>query len=248
MSVLSDLRILYHMALRSNRGRDHAERMENFYAGQAAGYDDFRRRLLRGREELWSSISLPKQELIWVDMGGGTGSNLDYLGSQISQLSKVYVVDLAESLLGVATQRAAKAGWRNVTVVHADATAFRPAEGYADVVTFSYSLTMIPNWMRALDHARDILRPGGEIGVVDFFVSRKHVSAGDARHGWLTRHGWPAWFATDNVFLSPDHVPRLRDLFETVRYSTHRAKVPYLPLVRVPYYVFVGRKPSEQSA
>lgn len=248
MGVLSDLRILYHMALRSNRGQDHAARMENFYAGQASGYDDFRRRLLRGRAEMCAAISLPRRNLIWVDMGGGTGSNLLYLGSEISQLAKVYVVDLADSLLKVASDRAAQAGWTNVDVVHADATNFCPAEGYADVVTFSYSLTMIPDWMRALDNARRILRVGGQVGVVDFYVSRKHVAPPLTRHGWFTRHGWPTWFATDNVFLSPDHLPRLRDLFQTVHCTEHRAKVPYMPLVRVPYYIFVGQKTDESFA
>ncbi len=37
MSFLNDLKILYHLALRPVRGRDHAERMESFYSGQAEG-------------------------------------------------------------------------------------------------------------------------------------------------------------------------------------------------------------------
>ena len=37
--------------------------------------------------------------------------------------------------------------------VEADAATFRPAEGQADVVTFSYSLTMIPDWFTALETA-----------------------------------------------------------------------------------------------
>ena len=53
---------------------------------------------------------------------------------------------------------------------------------------------------------------------------------------------WPVWFGADNVFLSPDHVPYLQRCFETVRLEEHRAKVPYMPLFRVPYYTFMGRK------
>ena len=56
MGVFGDLRILYHMALRPIRGKNHAERMDNFYSGQATDYDDFRRRLLRGREDLWQKM------------------------------------------------------------------------------------------------------------------------------------------------------------------------------------------------
>jgi len=32
-----------------------------------------------------------------------------------------------------------------------------------DVVTFSYSLSMMPDWLAALDNAKRILRPGGQI-------------------------------------------------------------------------------------
>jgi S-adenosylmethionine-diacylgycerolhomoserine-N-methlytransferase len=242
MSFASDLRTIYHMVAKRNRGSSHAERMESFYADQAQHYDEFRRRLLQGREQLWQSITLPREGLTWVDLGGGTGSNLDNFGDEIGQLEKIYVVDLSTSLLERARQRVTQAGWSNVEVIEADATQFRPAAGYADVVTFSYSLTMIPDWMSALDNAKTMLRPGGQIGVVDFYVSRKHARQGHTRHGWLTRHGWPAWFATDNVFLSADHVPRLHDLFEVCSFTEQRAKVPYLPLFRVPYYTFVGEQ------
>jgi S-adenosylmethionine-diacylgycerolhomoserine-N-methlytransferase len=192
----SDLRILWHMAVTGGRGRTHEERLENFYSGQAEGYDAFRKRLLHGREDLFASLpSVP---------GGG--------------------------------------GWKNVTPVHHDATRFVPPEGSADVVTCSYSLTMIPDWFAAIDQAHRILKPGGTLGVVDFFVARKWPAEGLAKHGWSTRTLWQAWFANDNVFLSPDHIPYLQNRFETVSLYQHRGKVPYLPFVRAPYYQFVGQK------
>ena len=101
---------------------------------------------------------------------------------------------------------------------------------------------MIPDWFAAIENALSILKPGGTIGVVDFYVSRKYASAGLARHGWFTRTFWPTWFAIDNVFPSPDHVPFLHRHFDVLHFEEHRAKVPYLPLIRVPYYLFVGRK------
>lgn len=243
MALLRDLSILYHLVLSPIRGANHAERLESFYRGQAEEYDRFRARLLHGREALWQAIDAP-QGGVWIDMGGGTGSNLEYLGPRIAQLGRVYVVDLSPSLLSIARERAQMRGWSNVTAVEADATTFVPAEGRADVVTFSYSLTMIPDWFAAVDHAAELLRPNGVVGAVDFYVSRKYPVSGCARHGWWTRTLWPAWFGCDNVFLSADHVPYLHRRFDPLYYSEHRGKVPYLPLVRVPYYVFVGRYPA----
>src|SRR3954462_3609937 len=77
MGLASDLRILYHLALKPVRGKDHAARMESFYAGQAGAYDDFRKRLLKGRQELWNLIPPPPGGT-WLDRGGGTGANLEY--------------------------------------------------------------------------------------------------------------------------------------------------------------------------
>jgi S-adenosylmethionine-diacylgycerolhomoserine-N-methlytransferase len=242
MSLIADLRVLYHLVVKPVRGTSHAERLESFYAGQAPDYDRFRRRLLHGRRELFQSIDIPADG-IWVDMGAGTGANLEFLGdAAMRRLRKLYLVDLSPSLLAMARQRVQQGGWTNVETVLADATKFVPTEGPADVVTFSYSLTMIPDWFAALDNARSLLRSGGQIGVVDFYVSRKYPTQPDARHSWLTRHFWPVWLASDNVFPTSDHLPYLRQKFQAKRITEHRAKVPYFPFARVPYYSFLGVK------
>ena len=243
MGFASDMKILYHMLLKPVRGDNHAERMESFYGEQAEGYDDFRKRLLKGREELWQQ--LPKDDgCIWVDLGGGTGANIENFGDSISKPEKIYVIDLSKSLLKVAADRFAKKGWTNVETVEADATTFCPPQGYADVVTFSYSLTMIPNWFAAIENALKILKPGGHIGVVDFYVSRKWPAESLKRHRWFTRTIWPPWFATDNVFPSPDHLPFLQHHFQQVSLNENANRLPYVPLIKAPYYVFIGQKPS----
>ncbi len=241
-SFLNDLKILWHMAVTGGRGKTHEERLENFYSGQAAGYDAFRKRLLHGREELFAALPTTPGG-VWVDMGAGTGENAENWGERLKDFSRVYLVDLSSSLLKVAGQRIAARGWQNVRTVHADATRFLPDEGAADVVTFSYSLTMIPDWFLAMDQAFKMLKPGGLIGVVDFFVARKWPADGLAKHRWSTRTFWPTWFANDNVFLNGDHIPYLQSHFETVLLKQQRGKVPYLPCVRAPYYQFIGRKP-----
>ena len=241
MGLLADLKILYHLTLRPIRGKDHVERMESFYRGQAEAYDAFRKRLLKGREELWQLVGVPEGG-VWVDMGGGTGANLENFGDRIERLEKVYVVDLSKSLLEVAARRFKTRGWPNAEAVEADATVWRPPSGAADVVTFSYSLTMIPDWFAAIENAKAMLSPGGVIGVVDFYVSRKHPAEGHARHSWLTRSFWPVWFAADNVYPSADHVPYLHRHFKPIHFQECRGKLPYFPIMRMPYYIFLGEK------
>ena len=245
MSLFADLQVLYHMACKPIRGKDHAQRLDSFYAGQASAYDNFRKRLLKGRREMYQCVQVPPGGT-WVDMGGGTASNLEYLEQRLDQLRQVYVVDLSSSLLKVARQRIASQNWQNVQAVKADATEYQPDEGKVDAVTFSYSLTMIPDWFAAIDNAARMLGPEGVLGVVDFYVSRKYPSQDLQRHSWFQRHFWPTWFSNDNVHPSADHVPYLHRHFEPIHFSEHRARIPYLPLVRVPYYIFVG-KPRRQA-
>jgi S-adenosylmethionine-diacylgycerolhomoserine-N-methlytransferase len=248
MGFINDLKILYHLALRPVRGKNHADRMESFYSGQAEGYDDFRKRLLQGRTEVYhelgetATLDSEGKAGVWVDFGGGTGANLEGIGDSIHRFNNIYVVDLATSLLKIVEKRSEKNGWKNVQAVTADATTWTPPTGYADIVTFSYSLTMIPDWFAAIDNAKRILKPGGRIGIIDFYVARKHPSEGLKKHPWSTRSFWPVWFSSDNVFPSADHIPYLNRHFETIKLVEQRSKVPYLPIIRTPFYQYLGRK------
>lgn len=66
--------------------------------------------------------------------------------------SHVYLVDFSPSLCNIARERFQRLGWKNVSVVCQDARTFRlPEESAdpltpagADVITMSYSLSMIP--------------------------------------------------------------------------------------------------------
>jgi S-adenosylmethionine-diacylgycerolhomoserine-N-methlytransferase len=241
MTLLADLRILCRLAFPRADEDDPGVRLEAFYHDQAEGYDDFRRRLLHGREEMMRGLELaPGARLL--DMGGGTGSNLEYLDDRWDRLASVEVVDLCPALLRVARARVARRGWDKVDVVQGDATTYEPSGGPADAVTFSYSLTMMPDWFRAVDRAHALLRPGGMVGVADFYVARKWPAPGLRRHSAWQRWFWPWWFSRDNVFLSPDILPYLQSWFQTVRLEERLGRVPYLPGLKVPYYIFIGRR------
>ena len=150
--------------------------------------------------------------------------------------------DPVSVLLRVAEERIQRHGWDNVHTVLADVTTYEPDGGPVDGITFSYSLTMIPAWFQAMERAYSLLRPGGVIGVTDFYISRKWPAEGMRRHSAFQRFFWPLWFGQDNVFLSPDHVPYLQSRFRTVRLIEGLGKVPYMMGLKAPYYVFLGRK------
>jgi S-adenosylmethionine-diacylgycerolhomoserine-N-methlytransferase len=219
-----------------------AERLQAFYAPQATRYDDFRARLLHGREELIDRLIAPPDGVI-VELGGGTGSNIDRFGRRMQRLRRYILVDLCPALLEQARPRARR--HRNVELVEGDVTRFRPPE-LVDCVFFSYALTMIDDWQAALTNALAMLKPGGTLGVVDFYVSGRNPRPGFVRHPAWQRWLWRRWFAHDGVRLSPEHLQALSELMPDHVRLERRGALPYIPGLSVPYYLFIGRKSADR--
>lgn len=248
MSLSGDARVLLSMLRGQPRHGSHAERLAAFYGPQAGQYDAFRERLLHGRgemiDDLLSALTEQRGGLDGahvVELGGGTGRNLLFFGERLARLGPVDLVDLCAPLLAEARGRFADRP--NVHVTEADACTWRPAAP-VDAVYFSYALTMIPDWRAALDNALAMLKPGGVLGVVDFYVSAAQPDPGLARHGTFARFFWPRWFAHDGVRPNPGHLAALRARLPDHGLHEALAPVPYLPLLRVPYYRFIGRMPG----
>jgi len=239
-ALRGDFGVLRAMLRGIPQGGSHAQNLQGFYGAQADDYDRFRERLLHGRAELVTRLRLylPRAAHV-VELGGGTGRNLEFFDTALDDIAQFDLVDLCPALL--ARARARLAQHAQVRVIEADATTFRPAQP-VDCVYFSYALTMIPDWRAALDNALAMLKPGGLLGVVDFYHSTAQPDAGLARHGAFTRHFWRRWFAHDGVRLDPEHLTTLRAQLPQCELIERRAAVPYLPGLRVPYYVFVGQK------
>ena len=230
-NFVSDLKILYCMALRPVRGDSDAERLESFYVKQVDAYDRFRKRLLTGRDELMRAMN-PQEGEEWVDMGCGTGANVEFLGDGLAKLKRLSLVDLTPSMLRIANKRIAENGWKNVVTRQDDATKWKPEDGPVDTILFSYSLA---------------LKPGGTIGVVDFYIARKYPGKKRMRQSFSTRWFWPIWFSLDNLFLSNDILPYLSYRFEEVSLIERADRLPYCPVFwkKMPRFVFVGRKPFD---
>ena len=234
----NDFVVLRQLVRGMPRDAAHSQQLQAFYGPQAAHYDEFRDRLLPGRAELISRLALNEGAHV-VELGGGTGRNLDFFGERLDAMASMEIVDLCTALLDVARTRAS--GRANVRVIEADATSYQPHHK-ADCVYFSYSLTMIPNWQAALTNAWAMLKPGGTIGIVDFCVPMTSATKVRALQSIESKF-WKTWFSHDGVRLNPDHRAMLRQLFPQNEIIERRARVPYLPAAMVPYYLFIGPKP-----
>ena len=240
MSRMSDLPVLWRMLRGMARDGDHAQRLEGFYAGQAAAYDRFRERLLHGRDELLASLPWQPGASL-VELGAGTGRNLEPIADRIPGLASVHLVDLCPSLLAVARQRIAARAWSNVSAIEADATTWQPPHPI-DIVVCAYSLSMMPDWRATVANACAMLKPDGVLAVVDFTVIDPATArqAGVAAQPALLRWAWRRWFGHDGVHPDPALLPHLASRLKTERLHVGRGRIPYLPL-RAAYLQYVGR-------
>lgn len=167
----SDVKVLQSMIFADVRGETQQERLESFYVSQADLYDSYRYRMLHGRLPMVTAMPAPKGGT-WVDLGGGTGSNLEFFGENLNHFGKVVVLDLCPSLVKTAQARVdSHPGWSDFCqVVLGDACDMEnkelPESGTVDVVTFSYALTMIPDWKAAIRNAHRLLKPVRQINDV----------------------------------------------------------------------------------
>lgn len=204
---------------------------------------------------------------VWVDIGGGTGYNIEAMQAYLdvpSFFEKVFLVDLSPSLLRVAQRRFNRLGWQ-VEIVCQDAKTFR-LEDYmrktfqdktmfdmhysftktgVDLVTMSYSLSMMPDYYCVLDSLPGLLGSEGIIGVVDFYVQsivelsgRTYTGGSLNRHvTWIGRVFWRAWFDIDRVGLEGARRDYLEYIFGTLKSVDERN---YL-LGGIPYYSGSGK-------
>mmetsp|Transcript_10051 Transcript_10051/g.25834 ORF Transcript_10051/g.25834 Transcript_10051/m.25834 type:complete len:257 (-) Transcript_10051:98-868(-) len=241
-SLADDLRVLKAMWFGSISGGSHQDQLESFYNKQAHLYDQYRHRMLHGRKPLMMRMPVSKG-CVWVDLGGGTASNVEFFAKSIQSdwFEAVYVVDLTPSLVKVAKKRVEDNGWGGkVNVILGDATDPKleglPAAGTVDVVSISYAVTMIPNWRDVLANASRLLKPGGHICVTDFTL--------DGQNQWgVSKRFWKYLFSTDHIHLSEEHLQHLQEHFEQTFLQVSYGTFPYVPpLLKCPYYAFIGKK------
>ena len=224
---------------------DHKERLNAFYGSQASQYDEFRKNFLWGRTPLITMCDASlkgKDGLVWIDMGGGTAYNVEIMSKFIplDRFAKIYIVDLCDKLCEEAKRKKTAYGWDNVEIVCDDACSVSILEK-ADLITFSYSLSMIPPFHKAVDHANNLLKRDGIIGIADFYVSERFDKS-ERQMSVITRQFWRGFFDLDNVQLGPERRAYVEHVFDTVHDLNAYGSIPLLRFLYAPYYVMIGKK------
>ena len=155
----------------ANLSLAQAQAMDRMYRLQRHVYDASRRFYLLGRDRLIDELDVPEGGSV-LEIGCGTGRNL-VKAAQRYPTARIHGVDISHEMLksaGVAVTRAGLT--RRISIAQGDALSFSGLRSFGvqsfDRVYFSYTLSMIPPWQQALQHAVDLVATGGALHVADF--------------------------------------------------------------------------------
>ena len=145
---------------------DHGALMDSIYRGQRHIYDVTRKYYLFGRDRLIRELDCRPGQAV-LEIGCGTGRNLLQIARHWSGIS-LYGLDISREMLKSAEMRLGN----DAVLALGDATRFDPHKLFGrttfDRVVISFTLSMIPDWQRAMAQAAQLLATGGSLHIIDF--------------------------------------------------------------------------------
>jgi demethylmenaquinone methyltransferase/2-methoxy-6-polyprenyl-1,4-benzoquinol methylase len=116
-----------------------------------------------------------------VDIACGTGLNFRLIEELIGPDGRIVGVDLTDAMLTQARQRIETNGWRNISLVQADAAEYEFPAGVNGILS-TYALTQVPECAQVIGRGAAALCAGGRWAVLDL-----KVPANTPR--WIARFG-----------------------------------------------------------
>lgn len=115
--------------------------------------------------EVSKSLDIPLGGTV-VELGCGPASVVPSLLKIIDKSSTIIGIDFSSQMIDIANRKKETNGWENVEFACMDMYDFSP-EQKVDAVVFCLALTAMPDYKKALEKAISILKPGGQLLIID---------------------------------------------------------------------------------
>jgi demethylmenaquinone methyltransferase / 2-methoxy-6-polyprenyl-1,4-benzoquinol methylase len=152
---------------------DKQRRVRGVFDSVATNYDLMNDLMSGGAHRLWKEFTLSLTGLHTgqraLDVAGGTGDLTTGLAKQVGKSGMVILSDINAAMLGEGRDRMLDAGLvGNVSCVLANAEKLPFADSQFDCVTIGFGLRNVTDKASALADMRRVLRPGGQLLVLEF--------------------------------------------------------------------------------
>jgi demethylmenaquinone methyltransferase/2-methoxy-6-polyprenyl-1,4-benzoquinol methylase len=152
---------------------EKSKRVHSVFTSVAGKYDVMNDLMSFGVHRLWKQFTLsltglrPGQHAL--DVAGGTGDLAQGMLRQVGKDGRVVLSDINLSMLERGRDRLLDAGFAgNAECLAADAERLPFAENSFDCVTIGFGLRNVTDKAAALDSMRRVLKPGGQLLVLEF--------------------------------------------------------------------------------
>jgi len=115
--------------------------------------------------EVADCLNVPPGATI-VELGCGPASVIPSLLKKIPGKTKIIGIDFSEQMIAIANRKKEQNQWADVQFKRMDMYDFNP-EKEVDAVIFCLALTAIPDSIKALKKSISILKPGGQLLILD---------------------------------------------------------------------------------
>ena len=182
------------------------DQVRTVYARGACWHDTFARVVTLGlepwlRQRMVSRLGLHPGATV-LDLACGTGLNFAALEAAVGPTGRLIGVDLSPAMLAEAREKVVAHGWRNVTLIVADATTFQLARP-VDAVLCTLAIGLMPDPEAVIQAMVTMVRRGGRVLISDARLVERW-------YGWvvnpLLRWGGRPWLP-----------PVIRERYWTVR-------------------------------
>jgi demethylmenaquinone methyltransferase / 2-methoxy-6-polyprenyl-1,4-benzoquinol methylase len=156
---------------------EKARRVRGVFDSVAGNYDLMNDLMSAGAHRLWKRFTLalanlrPGQRAL--DVAGGTGDLAAGLARQVGARGLVVLSDVNAAMLARGRDRLIDEGFvRGIACVQADAERLPFATGTFDCITIGFGLRNVSDKAAALSSMRRVLKPGGQLLVLEFSQPR----------------------------------------------------------------------------
>lgn len=153
--------------------QDKARRVRGVFDSVANRYDLMNDLMSGGAHRLWKRYALSLTGLqpgdCALDVAGGTGDLAAGMAQQVGEHGLVLLTDINAAMLDEGRDRLIDRGLvQNVQVAQANAECLPFADASFDCVTIGFGLRNVTDKPRALASMRRVLKPGGQLLVLEF--------------------------------------------------------------------------------
>ena len=164
--------------------------------------DDPKRDAYQKPQEVMGALGLKAGEVI-ADIGAGSGYFTFRLAHHVGDRGKVYAVDVSPDMIRHINRRIRELKAKNGVSILADPDDPLLPEGSVDRFFFSDSWHHIENQTKYLSLMKKILKPGGEIIMIDFH--KKELPVGPPMQMKIAREDLIKQMGTNRFRLTKEH-------------------------------------------